>query len=113
MNGLSELEEKRSEYFKQYEILDSLSFKIYIIYNELFDKLKKELPINWEISFITDEDLIVFSHFEISDNTNINVKKHIIKYKGVTYNLIGNENNKDKINKIIDDFSIIKEKDNK
>lgn len=103
MNRISELERIKYELARQYESIDILIFDMQKIYDELFDKFKKELSINWKISFIQEKD-DRFSYFEIYDDVNGNIENHTIRYKGVIYNLIGNKNSKDIINKIIDDY---------
>lgn len=103
MNKISELERIKYDLARQYEIIDLLIFDMKKIYYELFNKFKKELSINWKISFIQEKDNI-FSYFEIYDDINGNIENHTIRYKGVIYNLIGNKNSKNTINKIIDNY---------
>lgn len=103
MYKLSELEKIKYELEREYENIDLLISNMQSIYDELFDKFKQELPKSWKISFIEEEDNRL-SYFEIYDDINGNIENHTIRYKGVIYNLIGNKNSKNTINKIIDNY---------
>lgn len=106
MKIISEFEKNIYEYIRNSEELETLEYNIITTYNNLLKKLKDKLP-NYSISFI-EYDFIVDSYFDIYDSsmdiTDPRKVKHDIRYKGINYKLIGHEENKYKINKVIDDY---------